>query len=110
MRSEENGGFLAMDGHDVSQIAHMREVAEQWYEKLRVGHLTCFDAWISFNIIVMNTLEYSLIVLKLVESECTSIMAPMLRGGLPNMGMCRNMTRSLLYALVKHHGVGITSL
>ena len=38
------GIFLAMDGNNETQIDHMRRVADEWYEKLRVGHLTRFDA------------------------------------------------------------------
>lgn len=38
------GVFMAIDGNNITQIAHMRRRSEQWYEKVIVGHLTRFDA------------------------------------------------------------------
>jgi len=58
----------------------MRNVADEWYEKVRVGHLTRFDAWAVFNSTNMKTLEYPLLALTLTESDCTNIMAPVLSG------------------------------
>ena len=55
----------------------------------------------------MKTLEYTLLALTLTESGCISIMAHVLSRDLPNMGICRNIARSLVYTPVKHQGVGI---
>ena len=37
-------------------------------------------------------------------------MAPILSGGLPNMGIFWNMARSLVYAPLKNQGLGINEL
>lgn len=34
------GFFLAIDGNNETQIQHMCQIAEDWSEKVRVGHLT----------------------------------------------------------------------
>ena len=90
-----------MDGNNVTQIDHMRRVADEWYEKVRVGHLTRFDAWTAFNTTIMKSLEYPLLALTLTDDECTKIMTPVLKAGWPNMGICRTMARSLVYAPIK---------
>ena len=102
--------FLAIDGNNSIQIKHMRWIADEWSEKVRVGHLTKFDAWTAFNTTVMKTLEYSLLTLTLTETECSKIMAPVISGVLSNMGICRSMARSLVYGPTKNQGLGINKL
>ena len=104
------GVFLAIDGNNTTHIKHMRRIAEEWADKVRVGHLTRFDAWTAFNTTVMKTLEYPLLALTLTEEECNSIMAPVISGGLSNMGICRAMARSLVYGPLKNQGLGINKL
>ena len=55
---ENTGLFLVIDGNNKTQVKYMRRVAEQWCEKVRVGHLARFDNWTAFNTSVMKTLEY----------------------------------------------------
>ena len=77
------GVFLAIDGGNDVQIKHMRRVAEVWYDQIRVGHLSRYDAWSALQSTVMKTLEYPLLALTLTEAECSTIMAPVLTGGTP---------------------------
>ena len=46
----------------------------------------------------------------ITESGCTSIIAHVLSGDLPNMGIYRHIARSLLYTPVKYQGLGINKL
>ena len=102
--------FLAIDGNNTAQIKYMQKVAEQWSKKVRVGHITRVDAWTAFTSTVMKTLEYPLLALTLSESECGAIMSPVLSEGLPKMGICRSMARSLVHAPTKFQGLGIYNL
>ena len=104
------GVFLAIDGSNDVQIKHMRRVAEVWYDQIRVGHLSRYDAWSALQSTVMKTLEYPLLALTLTEAECSTIMAPVLTGGLPNIGVSRSMARSLVYAPLKYQGLDIHNL
>ena len=104
------GVFLAIDGSNKTQVQHMRRIAEEWSDKVRVGHLTRFDAWTAFNTTVMKTLEYPLLALTLTQEEYNSVMAPVISGGLSNMGICKAMARSLVYGPVKNQGLGINKL
>ena len=104
------GVFLAIDGNNKVQIKHMRRVAEEWYEKVRVGHLTRYDAWTALHTTIMKKLDYPLIALTLTEAECNGIMAPVLSGGLSQIGICQSMARALVYAPTKYQGLGINKL
>lgn len=86
------GVWLAPDGNNAEQVSQLRQVAEDWREKIRTGHLTRKDAWDALQMTVLKTLEYPLVALTLTEDECTHIMAPILERGLPAAGICRTMT------------------
>jgi len=92
------------------QIKHMRRVAEVWYEKVRVGHLSRYDAWLALNPKVMKTLQYPLLALTLDEDECTTIMALILTNGLPTFGVTRSMARSLVYSPLKYQCLELHTL
>ena len=104
------GVFLTMDGSNDVQIAQMRKAADVWYEQVRVGHLSRFDAWTALQSTVMKTLQYPLLATTLTGKECNHIMAPILTGGLTQIGICRSMARQLVYAPLKYQGLAIDNL
>ena len=104
------GVFLAIDGSNDVQIKHMRKIAEVWYEKVRVGHLSRYDAWLALNSTVMKTLQYPLLALTLDEDECNKIMSPILMGGLPKLGVTKSMAHALVYAPLKYQGLELHNL
>lgn len=53
----------------------------------------------------METLEYPFLTLTLTEAEC--IMAPVLSGGLSNMGFCRSMASALVYGPIQNQELDI---
>ena len=61
------GVYLAANGKNTAQIKHLRDVAEDWKEKLRVGHLIHNDAWTALTTTVMKTLEYPLLATTTIE-------------------------------------------
>ena len=63
------GAFLTVDGNDDTQVNEMREIAEQWHKKERVGHLNRIDAWLVLNTTVMKSLEYPLLVTNFSQAE-----------------------------------------
>ena len=71
---------------------------------MRVGYLTRYDAWMALNSAVMKTLEYPLLALTSIENECKKIMAPILKGGLPKIGMRRTLPRKIVYGSLKNKG------
>ena len=104
------GVYLAANGENITQIEHLRDVAENWKEKIRVGHLIHNDAWTALTTTVMKSLEYPLLATTLTEQECSYIMAPILEGGLPLSGICRNFSRAVVYGPIKHLGLGLHNL
>ena len=63
------GVYLDIDGSNEVQITHMKKIAKQWYEKIRVGYLTRYDAWMALNTTVMKKIEYPLPALTLNKKD-----------------------------------------
>ena len=104
------GVFLAMDGSNDVQVTEMRKAAASWYDKVRTGHMTRYDAWQALRSTIMKKLEYPLLALTLTKEECNKIMSPILMGTLPRMGVCRTMARALVYTPIKYQGLGVDEL
>jgi hypothetical protein len=67
----------------------MHNVALEWRDKLRVGHLTKYEAWAALTMCVMKTLLYASPALTVSSTEANHIMAPIVMSGLNALGMQR---------------------
>lgn len=107
---ETLGVFLAPDGNNREQAKILRLKAEDWKEKIRVGHLDRSEAWRAIDYSILQSLRYPLPALTLTEKECKRIMAPVLEGGLPASAICRKFPRDILYGSPDEGGMGKTNL
>ena len=67
------GVWSAPDGNNKDQIAHMREIAIEWGDKLRAGHLTKYEAWTALNTQVMKTLLYAAPAITITNADANHI-------------------------------------
>jgi hypothetical protein len=88
----------------------MRKVAVEWSDKLRVGHLTKYEAWTALTTRVMRTLLYAAPALTITKGEANYIMAPILMRGLNALGIQRYLPRAVVYAPLKYQGMAIPNL
>ena len=77
------GVFLAINGSNQVQIAEMKKSTALWYDKVRTGDITRYDAWLALRSTIMKKLKCPLLALTLTKEECNSIMSPILQGSLP---------------------------
>lgn len=54
--------------------------------------------------------DYPLLALTLTEDDCDHIMKPVLKRGLPKVGICRNVLRDVVYGDIAHQGMGLHNL
>ena len=104
------GVSLAPDGNNTAQIKKMKDKALKMGESIRSGYVTKAEAWISLNTMALKSLEYPLPALTLSETECTSIMWPVLKQFLPKSGINRTIKRDVLYGPSSAQGLQITNL
>jgi hypothetical protein len=107
---ETLGVFLAPDGNLKAQLQKMKNVAIKWADNLRTGSLGRCEVWIALQSTILRTLNYPLPALRLTKAQCNSILAPILQYCLPEMGICRNFPRSLVFSTLDYMGLNILHL
>ena len=109
MAKEMLGVSLSPDGNSREQVTVIKNKMKAYAEHIRTGHLNRHEAWINLSMIAMKTLEYTLPAMTLSQQQYNSIMAPVLRSFLPQMGLNRNFPRDLLYSPKEIQGLDVKS-
>jgi hypothetical protein len=104
------GVRLAPDGNNAAEAIFLRERVNDWADRIRTGHLPRKLVWESWQTTISKSIQYPLPATTLSESQCRSIMAPLLAQGLPGIGVVRSLKRDVVYGPVQYHGLGISCL
>jgi hypothetical protein len=94
-------------GSMTEEVQYLRSKAEKWAEQVRSGFLKKHEAWYSINLCIMKSIEYPLLATTMSKSQIDYVLAPILRVGLPKMGVCRNISRKLVFSNFKFQGLGM---
>ena len=88
----------------------MMDKAKKWADAMRSGRISRQEAWLAITSTIWKTLSYPLSATNLTKSQCEQIMSPILKYGLPAIGVCRNFPRSMVFAPIKYMGLGFQHL
>ena len=77
------GVYLTPTGNQDKQIALMRKAADQWADRIRVGHLKKHETRLALQTMISKKLKYPLLALTLTSASCAHILAPIIQTGLP---------------------------
>lgn len=102
------GVDLAPNGDTTQQ--KMRNQAIKWADAMRTGKLSRQNTWTAISTTIWRTLSYPLSALNLTRQQCDKIMAPILKYGLPAMGICQNFPQKVVFFPVDVMGLGWTHL
>lgn len=104
------GCQVASDVNMKDQVSHMHSVAVEWSDKLRVGHLTKYEAWTALSTRITKTLLCVAPALTITNAESNHIVALILMSGLNALGMQRYLPWAVVYAPLKYQGLTIPNL
>ena len=90
-----------------AEANYLRQKALEWADKVRSGHLTHQEAWYCLRSTVLRTIEYAIPATTFSYKQTESFMRPILTIGLPRSGICRNISRQIVYSPIKYQGFGI---
>jgi len=107
---ETLGVFLAPDGNSHAQFEKMCKAVVTWVDSLRTGNISRDEVWLALQSTILRTLNYPLPALRLTNTQCEAIMAPLLQYCLPALGICRNFPRLLVFSPLDHMGLNILHL
>ncbi len=91
------------------EIKRLRNKIETWGEHVRTGYLQRQEAWYCLQTTIMKTIDYSLPASTLSEQEFQEIMKPVLQVGLPKAGICRTISRAVVYSSIRYQGLGVSN-
>lgn len=83
-RNDLGSGFGPKWGYHTTK---MRNQAIKWADAMRTGKLSRQNAWTAISTTIWRTLSYPLSALNLTRQQCDKIMAPILKYGLPALGI-----------------------
>ncbi len=101
------GIMFSPSGNMEAETAYLRDKANVWAEKARTGHLTHAEAWYALQSTVLRAIEYALPATTLTLQQANSIIQPVFEIGLPRSGICRKISRDIVFAPLKYQGFGV---
>jgi hypothetical protein len=104
------GVDLALDSNTFQQACKMKELSQQWADKMQTGRISRDEVRLAISSTIWRTLIYPLPSFNLTKAQCEEIMAPILHYGLPAMGICRSFPRKIVFAPTKYMGLGFKHL
>jgi len=93
-----------------TELQYLISVSTDWYSKMSCSRLSQHDATFSLRQVIMWKLTYPLLATTFSLEQANSIMAPILRQGLPRAGIVRTYPRPLVYGPNRYAGLDIPNL
>jgi len=81
------GVWLAPDGNNEDEFQHLLEVAQSWNTLMSAVKVTHAAAKFGLQQVILQKLEYPLVMTTFTQTECQSIMSLILTAGLPAAGL-----------------------
>ncbi len=104
------GVRLAPDGNWTTEVEYLQSVAQDWQVKMAASRLSPQDALFSLKNVVLRKLQYPLVTATFTPQQCSQIMAPILKQGLPKAGVVRTFPRALAHNPLQYGGLDIPNL
>jgi hypothetical protein len=99
--------MFAPSGCSDDETEYLRQNGQAWANSVRSSNLTRDEVWYSLQHLVMKTIEYPLIAKTMTKTQLDRVVIPFLQIGLPRSGICRTISRSLVFSSIKYQGFGI---
>jgi len=93
-----------------TELQYLILVATDWHSKMSRSRLSQHDATFSLRQVIMQKLTYPLLAITFSLDQANSIMAPILRQGLPQAGIVRTYPWPLVYSPNRYAGLDIPNL
>jgi hypothetical protein len=98
---------FAPSGSMKNEVGHLRKKTELWAEYVRTGHIKQDEAWMALQTTIMRTIEYALPATMMTRQQLDYLMKPVLGAGLSRSGVCRNMSRTVVFTPNTFQGLGL---
>ena len=101
------GVYLAPDGNMDDHVKYLRGKAESWANNMNQSRGNQSETWTALHRTIPFAMCYSLQATTLSKSECTYIMAPIYKKGLPLAGIAATIPTVIRTSLIPTGGLGL---
>lgn len=92
------------------EVNHLKSKVTEWCENLRTKGFSKKETWHSFQSSIMRTLQYPLLATCMIKKEINKIMSPLLQTVLSRAGICKTISRDIVYSSLEHKGLNVADL
>jgi Reverse transcriptase (RNA-dependent DNA polymerase) len=101
------GVAFSPTGDMSDEVTYLRNKSSKWGDKVLKANLTNQEAWIALSTTIMKTIEYPLAATLMTRKEIHHALSPALNVGLSKSGICKKISRNIIFCPNKFQGFGI---
>jgi hypothetical protein len=104
------GVIMSPNGETTHHVAFLRDKALRWASNIKASGTNTDEIWTALHHTIPFSLGYSLPAVTLSRKECTSIISPIVKVGLPRAGISATIPTQVRHGTVTTGGLGILDL
>jgi len=104
------GVRLAPDSNNKAEFFYLLDVAKSWQTSMAVAKITHAAAELGLQQVILQKLEYPLVVTTFTHQQCRQIMQPILSAGLLAAGIVHTFPRAIIHGPWQWGGSNIPNL
>lgn len=101
------GVYLAPNGNTQDHVSYLRKKADHWADNMRSSTANKEEVWTAMQRTIPFAMAYSLPASPLTREQCTFLMAPIFKTGLPRAGIASTIAVPIREGPVSHGGLGL---
>ena len=101
------GIAFSPSGNMTEELHYLRKKTAKWATSMAKANLSHYEAWIALKTTIFKTVEYALAATILSKKEVQQIISPALSIGLAKAGICRKISRKIIFTPTKYQGFGL---
>jgi len=101
---------LAPDGNNKAEFLYLLDVAKSWQSLMAAAKITHVAVEFGLQQVILQKLEYPLVVTMFTPQQCRQLMQPILSAGLLAAGIVHTFLRAIVHGLWQWGGLNIPTL
>jgi hypothetical protein len=101
------GIAFSPSGHMKEEAQHLRNKTLKWATSIAKANLNHYEAWAALTTTIFKAVEYAQAATIMPHKYIRQIISPALSIALPKAGICRKISRKIVFCPVKYQGFGL---
>ena len=101
------GIAFSPSGTMTEEIQYLRKKTLKWANSIVRANLSHYEAWVALKTTIFKTVEYALAATIMTRKDIQHVISPALTIGLPKAGICRKVSRKIIFTPTKFQGFGL---